>query len=52
MKSDRLTLKPISEKDVDHVMTWVNNPSVIGNIATLSGEDFTREQELAYITRI
>ena len=52
MKSDRLTLKPISEKDVDHVMTWVNNPSVIGNIATLSGEDFTREQELAYIKRM
>jgi RimJ/RimL family protein N-acetyltransferase len=52
LKSERLTLEPISEADVDHILTWVNNPSIIGNIATLSGEHFTRDEELAYIRRM
>ena len=52
LESRRLTLKPIGEDDVEHIMTWVNNPNVIGNIATLSGKPFTRKQELAYIKRM
>jgi RimJ/RimL family protein N-acetyltransferase len=44
-------LRPLAESDVDHVLTWVNDPSIVGNIAAFSGSAFTRDQELAYIRR-
>src|SRR4051794_12537750 len=44
-------LRPLCEDDVDHVMTWVNEPEIIGNIAAFSGQAFSRDDELAYIGR-
>lgn len=45
-------LRPLEEADVDHIMTWVNDPEIVGNLAAFSGEPFTREQELAYVRQI
>jgi RimJ/RimL family protein N-acetyltransferase len=42
-------LRPLSLDDVDHVMTWVNDPEIVGNFAAFSGKPFTREDELAYL---
>ena len=44
-------LRPLCEEDVDHILTWVNDPEIIGNIAAFSGRAFTREDELAYVRR-
>lgn len=44
-----VTLRPLAEQDVDDIMTWVNDREIVGNIASFSGEPFTREQELAYV---
>jgi RimJ/RimL family protein N-acetyltransferase len=44
-------LRPLSESDVDHILTWVNDPEITGNIAAFSGRAFTRDDELAYIRR-
>ena len=45
-------LRPLAESDVDHILAWVNNPDIVGNIAAFSGEPFTRQQELAYVRRM
>jgi len=45
-------LRPLAPSDVDQIMTWVNDPDIVGNIAAFSGEPFTRNQELAYIESI
>jgi RimJ/RimL family protein N-acetyltransferase len=47
-----IRLRPLTLDDVDHVMTWVNEPDIVGNFAAFSGEPFTREQELAYLTKL
>lgn len=47
-----VTLRPLDESDVDHIMTWVNDPEIVGNLAAFSGSAFTREQELAYVRQI
>ncbi len=49
--SDRslVTLRELAEADVDSIMTWINDPDIVGNIASFSGAPFTREQELAYV---
>lgn len=44
-------LRPLCEADVDHVLTWVNDPDIVGNIAAFSGHAFSRDDELAYIRR-
>ncbi len=44
-------LRPLAESDVDHILGWVNDPEIVGNIAAFAGHAFTREQELAYIRR-
>lgn len=44
-------LRPLAESDVDHILGWVNDPSIVGNIAAFSGHAFTRDQELEYIRR-
>jgi RimJ/RimL family protein N-acetyltransferase len=46
-----ITLRPLAESDVDHVMTWVNDPDVVGNLAAFSGHPFTRDDEIAWIRR-
>lgn len=45
-------LRPVSAEDVDHILGWVNDPAIVGNIAAFSGEPFTREQELDYIAQM
>ena len=44
-------LRPLAESDVDHILTWVNDPAIVGNIAAFAGSAFTRDQELAYVRR-
>lgn len=51
-RRDLVELRPLSEDDVDDIMTWVNDPAITGNIAAFSGEAFTREQELAYVRQV
>ena len=46
-----VALRPLSESDVDDIMTWVNDPDVVGNLAAFAGEPFTRDDELAWIRR-
>ena len=46
-----VTLRPLAETDVDHIMTWVNRPEIVGNLAAFSGAPMTREDELAWIRR-
>lgn len=45
----RVTLRPLSERDVDDILAWVNDREVVGNLASFSGKPFTREDELAYV---
>lgn len=45
-------LRPLVTADVDHMMTWVNDPEIVGNFAGFAGRAFTREDELAYIERV
>jgi RimJ/RimL family protein N-acetyltransferase len=47
-----IRLRPLALDDIDHVMGWVNDPDIVGNFAAFSGEPFTREQELAYLTKL
>lgn len=44
-----VTLRPLAESDVDSIMTWVNRPEIVGNLAAFSGAAMTREQELAWV---
>jgi RimJ/RimL family protein N-acetyltransferase len=44
-----VTLRRLAEADVDHILTWVNDPEIVGNIAAFSGKAFTREDELKYV---
>jgi len=52
LKSDRLTLRPLSEEDVDDMLTWVNDPHIIGNIATFTLDYFTAAEERRYVKRM
>lgn len=47
-----LHFRPLSLDDVDGILTWVNNPAIIGNIATFDREIFTREDEVAYVKKM
>jgi RimJ/RimL family protein N-acetyltransferase len=47
-----VVLRPLSVDDVDHVMTWVNDKDVVGNLAVFAGAPITRAQELAWIERV
>lgn len=46
-----IRLRPLCEEDVDNIMTWVNEPSVVGNFAAFAGAPITRESELAWVRR-
>lgn len=46
-----VTLRPLCEADVDSIMTWVNQPEIVGNLAAFSGAPLTRDDELAWIQR-
>jgi RimJ/RimL family protein N-acetyltransferase len=45
-------LVPIALEHVDHVMGWVNDREIVGNLATFSGKPFSRDDELRYIARM
>ncbi len=49
---DLVELVPLSESHVDHIMSWVNDKDIVGNLAAFSGKPFTRDDELAYIARM
>lgn len=45
-----VTIRPLEKSDVDHLMTWVNNPEIVGRFVTFSRtEPFTREEEEVYV---
>lgn len=46
-----IQLRPLCVEDVDNIMTWVNEPAVVGNFAAFRGVPLTREDELAWIQR-
>lgn len=46
----RIGLRPVSLDDIDTIMTWVNDPEVVRNFATMG--QITREQELAFLERM
>ncbi len=46
-----IKLRPLALADVDKIMSWVNDPAVVGNIAAFCGAPITRQQELAWIER-
>lgn len=43
-----ITLKPTTIEDLDNIMTWINDPEVVANIANIKGK-VTREQEQAWL---
>jgi RimJ/RimL family protein N-acetyltransferase len=45
-------LRPLSALDIDHVMGWVNDPDIVGNFASFAGKPYTRDEELAYLTKL
>jgi RimJ/RimL family protein N-acetyltransferase len=47
-----VNLRPVDENDVDDILTWVNDKSVIGNLATFAGKPLTREDELAWVRKV
>ncbi|MBI4119423.1 MAG: GNAT family N-acetyltransferase [Parcubacteria group bacterium] len=46
-----LILKPLTLKDVDNVMSWVNDPDVIKNFQHFT-EKFTRKEETEFVKKI
>lgn len=50
--SDLVRLRPLEESDVDDILTWVNDPEIVGNLAAFAGEPFSRDQELAWIRQV
>ncbi len=52
IERDLVTLTPLHPGDVDDILTWVNDQSVVGNLATFSGAPLTRAQELTYVHRM
>jgi len=45
-------LRPLERADVDAIMGWVNDPAIVGNLATFAGKPLTRDDELAYIDKM
>lgn len=50
--SNLVRLRPLSLADVDAMMTWVNDPDVVGNLAVFAGQPITRADEVAYVERM
>ena len=45
-----LVIRPLTIKDVDHIMTWVNDPEVVKNLQHFN-KRFTRADEVAWAER-
>ena len=52
MTEEIVRLRPLALTDVDSMMTWVNDPEIVGNFAAFAGKPFTRADEVAYVTRL
>jgi RimJ/RimL family protein N-acetyltransferase len=52
MKRELVRLRPLGLGDVDDILRWVNNREVVGNLASFSGEPFTRADEIAYVEKM
>lgn len=52
LESERLVFRPLSEEDIDDMLTWVNDPHIIGNIATFSLNYFTAAEERRYVKKM
>jgi len=47
----RVNIRPISVSDLDNIMSWVNDPEVVGKFAEL-GKPKTREEEADFLEKI
>ncbi len=47
-----VALRPVDEIDVDNILTWVNDQSVVGNLASFAGAPLTRDDELAWVRKV
>ncbi len=45
-------LRPVDEHDVDDILSWVNDKSVVGNLASFAGKPLTREDELTWVRKV
>jgi RimJ/RimL family protein N-acetyltransferase len=45
-------LRAVDERDVDDILGWVNDHSVVGNLATFAGKPLTRDDELAWVRKM
>lgn len=45
-------LRPVEESDVDEILDWVNDRTVVGNLATFAGQPLTRADELAWVRKV
>lgn len=48
----RVTLRAVEEGDVDHILSWVNDKEIVGNLAAFAGKPLTRDDELAWIRKV
>jgi RimJ/RimL family protein N-acetyltransferase len=53
-RADRslVTLRLVDEGDVDHILKWVNDKDIVGNLAAFAGKPLTREDELAWVRKV
>lgn len=47
----KLTMRPLKTSDVDHIITWVNDPEVVKNLQHFD-KKFTRKDETKYVNKI
>lgn len=47
-----VSLRPVEEIDVDNILAWVNDKSVVGNLAAFAGKPLTREDELSWVRKV
>jgi RimJ/RimL family protein N-acetyltransferase len=45
-------LRPLSLEDVDDILSWVNDPEIVGNLATFAGKPLTRADEEAWVAKM
>lgn len=45
-------LRAVEEIDVDNILSWVNDKSVVGNLAAFGGKALTREDELTWVRKV
>lgn len=48
----KVRLRAVDEIDVDNILAWVNDPGVVGNLATFAGTPLTRADELAWVRKV